>query len=247
LTSQTKAVLLVHLYGQVREMAAWQTFCTVHGIALIEDCAQAHLASWQGQVAGSFGLAGAYSFYPTKNLGAAGDAGMLVCQDSALAEKAVRLRNYGQSVRYYHSELGMNSRLDEVHAAMLAARLPWLAGFTERRREIARAYESGIMHPQVKKLARPEEAAAHVYHLYVVATPNRAALMQHLQQHGIQALIHYPVPVHQQDSCLSMRRDPAGLPACERHATECLSLPCHPQMSELGVQRVVDAVNAWRV
>ena len=247
LTPQTKAVLLVHLYGQLREMAAWQTFCTELGIALIEDCAQAHLASWQGQVAGSFGLAGAYSFYPTKNLGAAGDAGMLVCQDSALAEKAVRLRNYGQSVRYYHPELGMNSRLDEVHAAMLAARLPWLAGFTERRREIARAYESEIMHPQVNKLARPEEATAHVYHLYVVATPNRAALIQHLQQHGIQALIHYPVPVHQQDSCLSMRRDPTGLPACERHATECLSLPCHPQMSELDVQRMVDAVNAWRV
>lgn len=246
LTTQTKAVLLVHLYGQVRDMAAWRALCAEHGIALIEDCAQAHLATWRGQVAGSFGLAGAYSFYPTKNLGAVGDAGMLVCQDAALAEQASRLRNYGQSVRYYHSELGMNSRLDEVHAAMLAARLPWLTGFTERRREVARAYEAGVAHPQVKKLALPEEAAAHVYHLYVITTPDRTALMRHLQQHGIQALIHYPVPVHQQQSCLDIRLDPVGLAACERHAVECLSLPCHPQMTDGDVQRVIDAVNAWR-
>lgn len=245
LTAQTKAVLLVHLYGQVRDMATWQAFFAEHGIALIEDCAQAHLATWRGQVAGSFGLAGAYSFYPTKNLGAAGDAGMLICQDAALAEKAGCLRNYGQSVRYYHPELGMNSRLDEVHAAMLAARLPWLAGFTERRRDIAQAYEAGVTHPQITKLALPEEAAAHVYHLYVITTPDRAALMQHLQQQGVQALIHYPVPVHQQESCLDMYRDPAGLPACERHAAECLSLPCHPQMTDSDVQRVIDAVNAW--
>ena len=245
LTIQTKAVLLVHLYGQVRDMAAWQTFCEECGIALIEDCAQAHLATWRGQVAGSFGLAGAYSFYPTKNLGAVGDAGILVCQDPALAEQAGRLRNYGQSARYHHPELGMNSRLDEVQAAILAARLPWLAGFTERRYKIAQAYEESIMHPQVKKLALPEERTAHVYHLYVITSPNRVALMRHLQHRGIQTFIHYPVPVHQQQSCIGMRRDPAGLPACERHATECLSLPCHPQMTDDDVGRVIDAVNTW--
>lgn len=245
LMPQTKAVLLVHLYGQVRDMAAWQVLCADRGIALIEDCAQAHLATWHGKVAGSFGLAGAYSFYPTKNLGAAGDAGMLVCQDTALAEQASRLRNYGQSVRYYHPELGMNSRLDEVHAAMLAARLPWLAGFTERRRAIARAYDTGLVHSQVTHLAQPEEAAAHAYHLYVVITPVRDELMQYLQQKGIQVLVHYPVPVHHQDSYLNMRRDPAGLHACEQHAAQCLSLPCHPQLTDLDVQRVIGAINAW--
>ena len=115
-------------------MDAWTAFCAGNAIALVEDCAQAHLATWQGKVAGSFGAAGAYSFYPTKNLGAAGDAGMVVTQDKVIAERASRLRNYGQSVRYLHPELGMNSRLDEIHAAMLAARLKWLPEFTECRR-----------------------------------------------------------------------------------------------------------------
>ena len=131
---KTKALLLVHLYGQVRNMNAWTDFCAEHGIKLVEDCAQAHLATWQGKVAGSFGAAGAYSFYPTKNLGAPGDAGMLVTNDAPLGQRAGRLRNYGQSVRYHHPELGMNSRLDEIHAAMLAERMKWLQRFTERRR-----------------------------------------------------------------------------------------------------------------
>ena len=247
LSSRTKAVLLVHLYGQVRAMDSWQAFCAEHDVLLLEDCAQAHLASWRGKVAGSFGLAGAYSFYPTKNLGAAGDAGMLVCNDPALSEKAGRLRNYGQSVRYYHPELGMNSRLDEVHAAMLAARLPWLAAFTERRRAIARAYDAGLAHPAVKKLAAPQEPGAHVHHLHVLTSPYRDALSRHLQQQGIQVLVHYPVPVHHQDSCRNIRQDPDGLEACERHAAECLSLPCHPQMQDEDVRRVIDAVNAWIV
>ncbi len=247
LSINTKAIVLVHLYGQVRDMAAWQIFCKEYGIALIEDCAQAHLATWRGQVAGSFGLAGAYSFYPTKNHGAVGDAGILVCQDSAFAEQAGRLRNYGQSERYYHPELGMNSRLDEIQAAILAARLPWLTSFTERRSEIAQFYHKDIKHPKIKKLALPEESMSHVYHLYVITSPDRVALIQHLQHQDIQTLIHYPVPVHQQKSCLSIRRDPAGLPACERHAAECLSLPCHPQMTDDDVGRVIDAVNTWRI
>jgi dTDP-4-amino-4,6-dideoxygalactose transaminase len=246
LTINTKAVLLVHLYGQMRDMAAWQNFCKERSIDLIEDCAQAHLATWCGKVAGSFGIAGAYSFYPTKNLGAVGDAGILVCQDPAFAERAGRLRNYGQSERYYHPELGMNSRMDEIQAAMLAARLPWLTSFTDRRYEIAQAYHKGITHPKVKKLASPEERMSHVYHLYVITLPDRVALIQHLQNHGIQTFIHYPVPVHQQKSCINMRCDPSGLPACEQHAKECLSLPCHPQMTDDDVLRVIDAVNTWR-
>lgn len=245
LTSRSKAVLLVHLYGQVRDMTAWQALCSENGIVLIEDCAQSHLASWQGQVAGGFGLAGAYSFYPTKNLGAAGDAGMLVCIDDGLADRARRLRNYGQSERYYHPDLGMNSRLDEIHAAMLAARLTWLDRFTERRCEIAKTYESGIKHQNVKRMLPPQEDKAHVYHLYVITTPDRSALMQHLERNDIQSLIHYPVPIHKQKSCRDIRRDPAGLHISEQHAAECLSLPCHPQMTNEDVQRVISVVNAW--
>ena len=246
LTSKTRAVLLVHLYGQVRDMEAWQAFCANCEIHLIEDCAQAHLATWRGKVAGSFGLAGAYSFYPTKNLGAAGDAGMLVCQDAFLAERASQLRNYGQSVRYYHPELGMNSRLDEVHAAMLMARLPWLVGFTERRRAIAKAYDTRILHPEITLLSKPEEEAAHAYHLYVVKTHARDELIRHLQQQSIHVHVHYPVSMHQQKSCSELRCDPVGLSACEEHAAQCLSLPCHPQMTESDVERVIAAINKFK-
>ena len=244
-SQNTKAVLLVHLYGQVLGMDAWSIFCTRHGISLVEDCAQAHLATWQGKVAGSFGAAGAYSFYPTKNLGALGDAGMLITQDEVLAQRASQIRNYGQSVRYHHPELGMNSRLDEIHAAMLAERLKWLPEFTVRRRQIADAYRSGIDNVQVKLLAEPEELLAHVYHLFVITCRQRDALQAHLLNNKVQSLIHYPVPVQEQQPCLNITRDPQGLPNSEYHAANCLSLPCHPQMSDDDVALVISSVNSY--
>ena len=243
---RTKAALLVHLYGQVRDMDAWLAFCANHKITLVEDCAQSHLAAWQGKVAGSFGTAGAYSFYTTKNLGAAGDAGMLVTQDEALAKRASRLRNYGQSVRYHHPEEGMNSRLDEIHAAMLLERLKWLPEFTERRRQIADAYRKGIQNPLINHLTKPEDPLAHVYHLYVITCARRQKLQEHLHQHKVQSLIHYPMPVHQQTPCLNLARDPKGLNNCERHAATCLSLPCNPQMTDDNIATVIAAVNSFR-
>ena len=245
ITAKTKALVLVHLYGQVRNMTAWIDFCARHGIKLVEDSAQAHLATWQGKVAGSFGGAGAYSFYPTKNLGAPGDAGMLVTDDEAVAQRAGRLRNYGQSVRYHHPELGMNSRLDEIHAAILAERMKWLPEFTERRRQIAEAYQAGIRNPLVRQLAIPEESLAHVYHLFVIACEQRDTLQAHLQQHQVQVLIHYPIPIHQQEPCLDIARDPEGLRYSEHHAATCLSLPCHPQMTDNDVNKVISAVNSF--
>ena len=245
LSPKTRAVLLVHLYGQVRDMDDWQALCSERSIHLIEDCAQAHLASWRGKVAGSFGVAGAYSFYPTKNLGAPGDAGMLVTNDDALAQRADRLRNYGQSVRYEHPELGMNSRLDEIHAAILAERLKWLEAFTERRLEVATAFRAGIAHPLVKQLAAPQGAKAHVYHLYVLLCPQRHALMAHLKAQQVQSLIHYPIPIHHQEPCTAIKRDPAGLFASEVHANTCLSIPCHPVMTDVEVDRVIAAVNSF--
>lgn len=247
LTAKTKAVVLVHLYGQLRNMSAWQELCEAQGIHLVEDCAQSHLASLQGKVAGSFGVAGAYSFYPTKNLGAPGDAGMLVTNDSRLAEKAACLRNYGQSVRYYHPELGMNSRLDELQAAILSERLKWLSEFTTRRQEIAKAFRSEMRNPAVWLLADPEEKRAHVYHLFVVTCLQRDALQKHLASAGVQTLIHYPVPVHRQDPCSDIRRDSEGLAQSELHAKSCLSLPCHPQMSDRDIAVVIDAVNSFRL
>ena len=243
---KTKALLLVHLYGQVRNMKAWSDFCAKHGVKLVEDCAQAHLAAWHGKVAGSFGDAGAYSFYPTKNLGVPGDAGMLVTNDAPLAQRAGRLRNYGQSVRYHHPELGMNSRLDEIHAAMLAELMKWLLEFTERRRQIANAYQAGINNPKVHLLASPEESLAHVFHLYVVTCEQRDALQAHLQQNQVQSHIHYPIPIHHQEPCRDVARDAQGLRNSDRHAAICLSLPCHPQMTDGDIAAVIAAVNSFQ-
>lgn len=243
LTPRTRALLLVHLYGQVRDMDQWQALCNEAGVKLIEDCAQSHGARWNGCTAGSFGVAGAYSFYPTKNLGALGDGGALVTRDEALATRAASLRNYGQSERYIHPEIGLNSRLDEIQAAILAVRLDSLEASTEIRRSIARRYRDGITNSRVQLLAPPQQAASHVYHLFVLLSPHRDALQAHLKAQGVQALLHYPMPVHHQSSCADIRRDPTGLPGSESHAKHCLSLPCHPQMSDSDVQRVIDAVN----
>lgn len=246
LTLKTKAIVLVHLYGQVRQMDAWTAFCTRKGIALIEDCAQSHIATWRGGVAGSFGDAGAYSFYPTKNLGALGDAGMLVTRNETLAQRANQLRNYGQSNRYHHPVVGMNSRLDEIQAAILSERMKWLSTFTQRRRQIADTYRSEISNQLVQQLVTPEEKSAHVYHLFVITCNQRDALQIHLQQHQIQSLIHYPIPVHRQKPCHEIDCDPEGMVHSERHASTCLSLPCHPQMSDLEVNQVIAAVNSFK-
>lgn len=246
LSSKTRALLLVHLYGQVRNMAVWQGICRDAGIELIEDCAQAHLATLGGVVAGGFGRVAAYSFYPTKNLGAVGDGGMLVTDDAAIAERSRVIRNYGQSERYHHPIAGLNSRLDEVHAAMLSVKLPWLEGFTQRRRAVAAAYLAGIRNEHVTLLAPPVENSAHVWHLFVVTSEKRDALAAHLQTRNVQALKHYPVPMHEQPPCAGVRRDPEGLRASERHARTCLSLPCHPQISDGDVATVIDAVNSFR-
>jgi dTDP-4-amino-4,6-dideoxygalactose transaminase len=242
---RVRALLVVHLYGQLRDVSGWVRLCEDAGIALVEDCAQAHAASEGGRGAGSFGVAGAFSFYPTKNLGAVGDAGMLVTGDAALGAQAACLRNYGQSDRYHHPVLGLNSRLDELQAGLLRARLAWLDEFTARRRAIASAYRSGIRHRGVSLLQPPVEPLAHVHHLFVVLSQARDALQRHLADAGIQTLCHYPVPVHRQPSAAAFRCDPAGLAAAERHAATCLSLPCHPGLTDADVGRVIDAVNGF--
>jgi dTDP-4-amino-4,6-dideoxygalactose transaminase len=245
LTPRTKAVLLVHLYGQLRQMERWMLLCGGAGIHLIEDCAQSHLARNGDRYAGSFGVAGAYSFYPTKNLGAMGDAGAVVTGDRELAERVARLRNYGQSHRYHHPELGMNSRLDEMQAALLSVRLDWLEVFTRRRREIQARLREGVRHPEVRLMAAPQQEEAHVHHLFAVCCERRDELQRHLADNGVQSLIHYPVPLHHQPPCIGLRTDPLGLQHAEAHARTCLSLPCHPQMSDADVDRVVDSVNRF--
>lgn len=244
-SKKTKAVVLVHLYGQIRSIDKWVDFCDTNKIYLIEDCAQAHLSKSNDRTAGNFGIAGAYSFYPTKNLGAPGDAGVLVTNNSNIHEIALKLRNYGQSSRYYHPLIGLNSRLDEIQAAILNVRLHWLSQFTNTRQRIASMYQEHINNPKIINLAKPESAQSHVYHLYVVLCNERDELQQHLTSNEIQTLIHYPVPAHLQESCDDIKRDSQGLFYSEKHASCCLSLPCHPQMSELDVKNVIDVVNSF--
>jgi dTDP-4-amino-4,6-dideoxygalactose transaminase len=246
ISPQTRAVMLVHLYGRVANMDQWEALCRNAGIALVEDCAQAHLARWRGRMAGSFGVFGAWSFYPTKNLGAVGDAGALVTSKDTVAERVRVLRNYGQGQRYHHVELGLNSRLDEVHAAILLERLAWLDEFTERRRAVARAYYEGIDNPRVRMLVPPAEEENHVYHLFVLNVDERDQLGKHLRDSDIQTLSHYPVPIHRQPPCRDLRFDPRGLPNAERHAATCLSIPCHPQLSNADVAHVIEVINAFR-
>jgi dTDP-4-amino-4,6-dideoxygalactose transaminase len=244
---RTKAVVLVHLYGQIRDMPDWQKICENQKIYLIEDCAQSHLAIFDGKVSGNFGVAGCYSFYPTKNLGAIGDAGAVVTDNTNLADRAFKLRNYGQSVRYHHPELGMNSRLDEIQAAILCERLKWLELFTERRRQIADEYQTKIKHSDISLMATPQERSAHSYHLFVIKTKKRDALQRHLESYKVQTLIHYPVPVHHQDACNKIKCDPKGLSSSESHAKQCLSIPCHPQMTDFDIEQVIDAINTFEV
>jgi dTDP-4-amino-4,6-dideoxygalactose transaminase len=245
ITPRTKAVLLVHLYGQIRDMAAWTTFCRDRGIILVEDCAQAQLAKLPEGAAGTFAPVSAFSFYPTKNLGALGDGGAIVTNDAGRARAASQFRNYGQSVRYHHPVLGMNSRLDEMQAAILRARLEWLRDWTARRQALAARYHKEMRNPLVRPLVAPSTPEAHSYHLFVVNTDRRDDLAGHLTKHGVQTLIHYPVPINRQESMRGIRCAPAGLPNSDHHAATCLSLPCHPQMSDADAQKVIDAVNSY--
>jgi dTDP-4-amino-4,6-dideoxygalactose transaminase len=245
LSPRTRAVVLVHLYGQMRDLPDWVALCADARVQLIEDCAQAHLAQWDNRAAGSFGAAGAYSFYPTKNLGAIGDGGAIVTNSETLAQRVGRLRNYGQSERYVHPELGMNSRLDEIQAALLSERLVWLDAFTERRRAVAARYDATIDNPHVRLLAPARQPRSHVHHLYVVLSDTRTRLAAHLAEQGVQTHIHYPVPVHRQAPCLSLPRDPLGLERTDEHAATCLSIPCHPQLGDDQVAHIVAAVNSF--
>ena len=245
ISEKTKVVLLVHLYGQVRNMKAWGELCERRNLYLIEDCAQAHLAKSDNQVAGTFGHAGAYSFYPTKNLGALGDAGMLITNNKTAYKKANCIRNYGQSERYHHPELGLNSRLDELQASILLERIKWLEGFTKRRQEIAHAYRSGLDNARISMLAEPESPDSHVYHLFVICCEEREALMEHMALQQVQTLIHYPLVIHEQKPCKTIKRDPNGLVHSEQHSKVCLSLPCHPQMSSGDITSVINAVNTF--
>lgn len=234
ITPRTKAILPVHLYGQPADMTAIAAIAATHRLAIVEDCCQAHLATAAGQPVGTWGAAGAFSFYPTKNLGALGDAGAIVTNDAALAAKLRRLRNGGQSTRYQHAEFGVNSRLDEMQAAILRARLPRLAGWTAARRAVAGHYRRTLAGSGV--LVPPELDPGHVYHLFPILTPERDALEARLRAAGVETLIHYPVAIPAQPALKDMRPD--DCPIAARVASEVLSLPLHPGMTGAQVDEI---------
>ena len=238
---KTRAILPVHLYGQPADMAAIEAIATTHGLAIVEDCCQAHLATAAGRPVGTIGIAGAFSFYPTKNLGALGDGGAIVTNDRALADRLKRLRNGGQTDRYHHQEPGINSRLDDLQAAVLRARLPRLRGWTDRRRALAARYRDRLAGSAVD--VPPELDAGHVYHLFVVRHRARTDLQAHLAARGIETLIHYPVPIPRQPALAAL--DPAECPVAARVCDEILSLPLHPALRDDEVDEVAAAVHAF--
>lgn len=238
ITPRTAALLPVHLYGQPADMTAFEALARRRGLALIEDACQAHAATSAGRPVGTFGVAGAFSFYPTKNLGALGDAGAVITSDAGLAEKLKRLRNGGQADRYHHVEFGVNSRLDEVQAAILRARLPLLPAWTARRRALGARYRRGLAGTPV--VVPPECDSGHVYHLFPVRSADRAGLQKALAAVGVETLIHYPVPIPRQQAFSSTAS--AACPVADRVCAEICSLPLHPFLSDADVDIVVEAV-----
>lgn len=234
ITPRTKAILPVHLYGQPADMSTLDAIARRRNLAVVEDCCQAHLATEKGRPVGTIGIAGAFSFYPTKNLGALGDGGAIVTNDRDLAARLKRLRNGGQVDRYQHREFGVNSRLDDLQAAVLRARLAWLPRWTARRRALAAKYRGALAGSSVRVPA--EQDAGHVYHLFVVRSAARADLQAHLSSHGVETLIHYPLPIPRQPALAAT--DPADCPLAARACDEVLSLPLHPALSDDDVDLV---------
>jgi dTDP-4-amino-4,6-dideoxygalactose transaminase len=241
ITAKTKAIVPVHLYGQMVEMEPLLKLAAVKGIPVIEDVAQATGASYKHQKAGTLGAFGAFSFYPSKNLGAFGDGGAVCTNSEEGYQKLLKLRNYGQSKRYYHDEIGINSRLDEIQAAILAAQLPFLTEWNKRRREIANLYTDGLSDVVVT----PFERHHHVYHLYVIQTGDRERLQAYLSEKGIGTLIHYPVPAHLQKAYQYRGYKAGDLPATEFATNRIVSLPMFPQLTDEQVKTVIREIRAY--
>ncbi len=243
ISPRTKAIMPVHLYGHPVDLGPILDLCARQGLKLVEDCAQAHGAEWQGRQVGTIGDVGCYSLYPTKNLGALGDGGIIVTSDADLAEKLRMMRQYGWRDRQYSEIQGFNSRLDEIQAAVLRVKLNYLSAGNARRRSIAQRYSAGL---KGLPMALPEvhDGCEAVFHLYVLRTPERDALKAHLASEGIVAGIHYPIPCHKHPA-YAERFGAEARPVAERVANEVLSLPMYPELRNDQIDRVIDAVRGF--
>jgi dTDP-4-amino-4,6-dideoxygalactose transaminase len=239
-SARTRAIVPVHLYGQPVDVDALSAVARRHDLVVIEDAAQAHGARYKGARAGSCGAAAAFSFYPSKNLGAFGDGGIVTTNDDRTAEKLRLLRNYGQRVKYHHTMAGTNSRLDTLQAAVLRVKLPHLDRWNAARRRHAAAYDERLR----GRVVTPAAAAdvEHIFHLYVVESDDRDGLQQRLRQRGIETGIHYPVPAHLQDACASLGYKAGAFPVTEKAAGRILSLPIYAELTEQQIDYVAAAI-----
>jgi dTDP-4-amino-4,6-dideoxygalactose transaminase len=242
ITTKTKAIMPVHLYGQLCEMTTINEIAKKHHLLIVEDAAQAHGAEWKGTKAGNFGNAAGFSFYPGKNLGALGDAGAITTNDAALAEVLFSLRNYGSKVKYENDRIGVNSRLDELQAAFLNLKLPHLEAENEFRRRLAKRYLLEINNEKII-LPQWDGTENHVFHLFVVRTQNRSALQEYLKSQGIETMIHYPIPPHKQKALFNWNN--LSFPITAKIHDEVLSIPLNSSLSEDEIQHIIATLNRY--
>lgn len=244
ITERTKAVMVVHLYGHVADMEKITAICKKHRLKLIEDCAQSHGACFRGKMTGTFGDAGCFSFYPSKNLGAFGDGGAIVTDDEALAREAKIYRNYGSEKRYYNKVVGTNSRLDELQAGLLNVRLSHMGEITKERRELAARYQERLKQELIS-LPMEREGTENVWHQFVIRCDRRQELIDYLSQKEIGTIIHYPIPPHLAEAYTYLGHKKGDFPITERYADTVLSIPMYTGMRREEQDYVIEAVNAF--
>jgi dTDP-4-amino-4,6-dideoxygalactose transaminase len=244
ITDKTKAVLVVHLYGQASNMKPIVDLCKKYDLKLVEDCAQSHGATYDGKTTGTFGDIGCFSFYPSKNLGAFGDGGAIVTDDEKLAEFIRIFRNYGSQKRYYNMLVGANSRLDEMQAGLLRVKLKYLDDMTKEKRDFSERYLNELKNEKIE-LPRIREKATHIWHQFVIKTPYRDELMNYLDEKNIGTIIHYPIPPHLSEAYSYLNMKPGDLPITEEYANSVLSIPLYNGMTKEEQDYVIDAINAF--
>jgi dTDP-4-amino-4,6-dideoxygalactose transaminase len=243
ITERTKVIVPVHLYGLMTDMDGIKKIADKHNLPVLEDVAQATGAKDKGRRAGSIGRFGAFSFYPSKNLGAFGDGGAVSCQTKEDYDRLLKLRNYGQSKRYHHDIVGINSRLDEIQAAILSAQIPFVDEWNVRRKEIAKKYTDGLK--GIVQTPVETNNSDHVYHLYVIQCPQRNELQAFLETKGVGTLIHYPTPAHRQEAYRYLNYAAGSLPVTEKVAERILSLPLFPELTNEQVDYVIEAIGEF--
>lgn len=245
ITNKTKAIMPVHLYGQACDMDAIMAIAKKYNLFVIEDCAQAHGATYKGKMVGTFGDAAGFSFYPGKNLGALGDAGATITNNKEIAEKLRALGNYGSDYKYHHIYQGTNSRLDELQAAFLSAKIPFMNKMNENRREIAKKYLEGISNPEVV-LPYVMSENEHVWHVFAIRSNRRDELAAYLDEHGIGVNKHYPIPIHMQECYKNLGIKQGDLPIAEEISATELSLPLYYGMTGEEIEYVISCINQFK-